>query len=373
MNPVKQIGTCGQSIWLDFLSRDLIESGSLRRLIGEDGISGITTNPSIFEKAVRGGSRYDALIGKLAESGCSSRDIYRHLVLRDVADAADLLRPVHEKTGGRDGFVSLEVSPHLAHDSEATVAEARSLWQALQRPNVLIKVPATAAGLAAVRRLIAGGVNVNVTLLFGLERYRQVQDAWLAGLEDRRAAGRSVEHAPVSVASFFLSRIDTLVDALLEQQAENTGDAAAMLRLRGETAIACAHLAYDSWRRLIAGGRFRTLAGHGAGPQRLLWASTSTKNPAYPDVKYVEALIGPDTVNTLPLETLQAYRDHGAPAVRLTGAADPARALLDELQRHGIDLQAVAAQLEREGVRKFADAYDQLLDGLEQKCTEISI
>ena len=372
MSRLKQIRSFGQSIWLDFLSRDLIESGGLHRLIDEDGISGVTTNPTIFEKAVSGGTAYDGAVASMAAEGKSAVDMYRRLTLRDVAAAADMLHPVYEITEGGDGFVSIEVSPHLAYDSGKTVAEARDLWAALDRPNVLIKVPATEPGLAAVRRLIGEGVNVNVTLLFGLARYEAVARAYVAGLEDRLAAGHSLRHGPVSVASFFLSRIDTLVDSLLEEKAAAAGEDPHIDLLRGETAIACARLAYSRFRIMFSSESFHRLAGHGARPQRLLWASTSTKNPDYPDTKYVEPLIGKDTVNTLPLQTLDAYRDHGLPEQRLERDPDRARSQLAVLEEYGIDMHAVAARLEREGVQKFIDSYDRLLHALEEKCTAVN-
>jgi len=367
-NPLEAIRSCGQSIWLDYLGRELIGSGELRRLIEEDGVSGVTTNPAIFEKAIDGGRAYDAEIARLAHEGADAAAIYRQLTLADVAAAADLLLPVHQAGAGADGFVSLEVSPHLAHDSEGTLREARELWAALARPNVLIKVPATRAGVAAIRRLIAEGINVNVTLLFGLARYGEVAEAYLAGLEARREAQlRGI----ASVASFFLSRIDSLVDPMLERIAQQGGaNAAKAAPLRGEVAIASAKLAYRHYQGIVSGERYRALAERGARPQRLLWASTSTKNPAYPDTKYVEPLVGPDTINTLPPETLDAYRDHGRPGSTLTAGFARAESVLAELQEVGIDIEAVSQRLEDEGVQKFIAPYDKLLASIGKKARD---
>jgi transaldolase len=365
-NALCAIRSLGQSIWLDYLRRDLVRSGGLAQLIRADGLAGVTSNPAIFEKAIAGGREYEAPIRELGARGLPATAIYETLALEDVSRAAELLRPVHGRTGGRDGFVSLEISPHLAGDAEQTVAEAQRLWGRLGRANVMIKVPATHAGVSAVRRLIAIGVNVNVTLLFSVERYREVTEAYLAGLEDRVRVGVPLDSV-ASVASFFLSRIDTLVDRRLDALESEAARA-----LRGQSAIACARLAYDAYRQLIAGSRWQVLAAQGARPQRLLWASTSTKDPAYADVKYVEALIGQDTVNTLPPETLAAYRDHGQPAARLGDELAAARALPDRLAALGINLEQVAQQLEEEGVRKFVEPYDRLLatiEGLRREAT----
>jgi len=365
--PLAALRACGQSIWLDYLGRELIESGELQRLIERDGVSGVTTNPAIFEKAIGAGGAYDAAIARLAREGKDAAAIYRELTLADVAAAADLLRPLHETTAGADGFVSLEVSPHFAHDSEATLKEARELWAELARPNVLIKVPATRAGLVAIRRLLGEGINVNVTLLFGIARYGEVAEAHLGALEDRRGANRPLL-AIASVASFFLSRIDSLIDPMLERIAQQGGpNAAKAASLGGEAAIASAKLAYRHYQAIVAGERFRALAEQGARPQRLLWASTSTKNPAYPDAKYVEPLIGPDTVNTLPPETLDAYRDHGRPGPKLTAGFARAESVLAELQEVGIDIEAISQRLEDEGVQKFIAPYDKLLASIAKK------
>jgi len=364
---LKLIRGFGQSIWLDYLDRELIDSGALRRLIEDDAIAGVTTNPAIFEKSINGSTHYDATIAALARQGQTPTAIYRHLTVRDVADAASLLRPMYDASDGVDGYVSLEVSPHLAHDTEGTVREARELWGALDRPNVLIKVPATRAGLPAVRRLLAEGINVNVTLLFGLTRYSEVAQAYFAGLEDRVQANRPVRSV-ASVASFFLSRIDTLVDTRLEDLSKKSASSKAdALPLNGECAIACGKLAYGQFQTIFSSARFHALVRQGAHVQRLLWASTSTKNAAYSDIKYVEPLIGPDTINTMPLETIDAYRDHGQPAMRLTEELPRYEDALTRLARLGIDREGVAQQLEEEGLRKFIVPYDKLIMSIERK------
>jgi transaldolase len=360
-NPLHQLQSLGQSVWLDFLSRRLLESGALARLVEEDGVSGVTTNPAIFEKAINGSADYDAPIQEFAGRGLSADLIYRELVVADVTEAADLLRPVYDRTRGGDGFVSLEVSPRFARDMAEAVAEAHALWRAVLRHNVLIKVPGTKEAIPAIRELIAEGINVNITLLFSLERYREVAQAYMEGLRMRLARGLPVDEV-ISVASFFLSRIDTLLDARLERIAAQGGNRAeAARRLIGQVAIASAKQAYRIYQELFLGPEFADLRKHGAHVQRLLWASTGTKNPAYPDVKYVEPLIGPDTINTMPLETLDAYRDHGAPQLTVEEGADEARAVLDSLAEVGIDLDEATAQLEREGIEKFTVPFDALM------------
>jgi transaldolase len=370
-NPLLKLSTFGQSIWLDYIRRQMIDSGELKKLIEDDGLKGVTSNPAIFQKAIAGSTDYDEAIRSLALAGKSIEEIYQVLTVEDVQQAADLFRPVYDRKEGRDGFISLEVNPHLAQDTEGTVKEARHLWQALGRPNVLIKVPATKEGLPAVRELISEGINVNVTLLFGLPRYREVAEAYIAGLEARAAQDRPLN--PVaSVASFFLSRIDVLLDPRLEKLAAAGGPQAQGARdLIGEAAIASAKVAYTIYREIFGGERFKKLAARGARPQRLLWASTSTKNPAYPDVKYVEPLIGVDTVNTLPPETLNAYRDHGDPADRLTEEVDRAAGCLRRLAELGIDLDQATQHLEDEGVEKFNQPFDSLMATLAEKRREV--
>jgi len=316
-NPLKTLGTFGQSLWLDYIRRDLITSGELQRLIEEDGLRGMTSNPSIFEKAIVESHEYAEDIRTLALEGKGVNAIYETLSQRDVQSAADEFRSLYDKTDGQDGYVSLEVNPHLAHDTKGTVEKARRLWKTLDRPNVFIKVPATTEGLSAIQELISEGINVNVTLLFGLPRYRHVAEASLAGLAARAACGKPVKHV-ASVASFFVSRIDGMVDPLLEKVIVQGGKLADLAKkARGQVAIASAKMAYQIYKEMFWSGRFKELAVQGARVQRLLWASTSTKNPDESDVKYMEALIGPDTINTAPLETLDAYRDHGDPKARL--------------------------------------------------------
>ncbi len=366
-NPLISIQTFGQSIWLDSLSRGILCSGELRKLIEEDGLRGVTSNPAIFDKAIAGSDDYDEAIRALALEGEDTSGTYEALVVEDVADAADLLRPVYDRYQGRYGFVSLEVSPHLAYDTSATIAEARRLWTAVNRPNVFIKVPATKPGLPAIQQLTSQGVNVNVTLLFSINRYREVAEVYISGMEARAALGKPL-HRVASVASFFLSRIDVLVDSLLEKVVQAGGAGAEIAAsLLGQVAIATAKVAYRIYKEIFAGERFRKLAAQGARPQHLLWASTGTKNPAYSDVKYVEPLIGADTVNTMPLETLNAYRDHGNSAARLEEEMEEAYRVLDLLPKVGIDLEAVTKQLEEEGVQKFIAPFAQLMTTLEEK------
>lgn len=357
-NLLNQLATFGQSIWLDYIRRDLISSGELQRLIEEDDLRGITSNPAIFEKAITDSHAYDTAIRDLAQQGNSAEAIYETLSQQDVQSAADAFRPLYDRTNGKDGYVSLEVNPHLAHNTDGTLQEARRLWAALNRPNVFIKIPATTAGLPAIQQLISEGINVNVTLLFGLPRYRQVAEAYIAGIETRLAQGESVQQV-ASVASFFVSRIDALLDPLLETPAAQA--------LRGQVAIASAKIAYQIYQEIFNSDRFGILEAQGATVQRLLWASTSSKNPAFSDVKYVEALIGADTVNTLPMETLNAYRDHGKPQARLEQSIAEARQVLAQLPALGIDLNQLTQQLEDEGVEKFNKPFDKLLTILAQR------
>ncbi len=363
-NPLLKLKALGQSIWLDYISRDILLSGELKRMVEEDGVSGVTSNPTIFEGAIRGSSHYDEAIQQLALQGLDAHAIYDRITVEDVQMAADLLRGVYESTEGDDGYVSIEVSPHLARDTEGTIAEAHRLWQAVARPNVMIKVPGTKEGLPAIRLLTAEGVNVNVTLLFGLPRYREVVQAYIQGIEHRLAAGRDVRQT-ASVASFFLSRIDVMVDPMLDEIIRQGGPKAEVAAtLRGEVAVASAKLAYQIYKEVFHSDQFRRLS---ARPQRVLWASTSTKNPAYSDVKYVEPLIGPETVNTVPQVTLQAYRDHGDPAPRLEEDLDRARWVLGKLADVGIDIDEVTQRLEDEGIEKFAQSYDKALAAVEEK------
>ncbi|MDC7786950.1 bifunctional transaldolase/phosoglucose isomerase [Rhodoplanes sp. TEM] len=364
MSSLKALHAQGQAVWLDFVARGFVEKGDLARLVAEDGIRGVTSNPAIFEKAIAGSDEYDdAIRAALAQGDRSVIDLYESLAVVDIRKAADVLRPVFDETGGADGFVSLEVSPYLALDTEATVAEARRLWADVDRPNLMVKVPGTAPGVPAVRTLIGEGINVNVTLLFARRVYEEVAEAYIAGLEDLAARGGDVSKV-ASVASFFVSRIDTAVDALLAEKAAAANDPEEKSRIEellGEIAIANAKLAYRSYKLMIEGDRWKALAAKGARPQRLLWASTGTKNKAYSDVLYVDELIGPDTVNTVPPATLDAFRDHGTPAATLERSVDEAEAALATLDRIGISLDAVTDQLVTEGVTLFADAADKLL------------
>ena len=366
-NPLKQLETFGQSIWLDYIRRDLIASGELRRLIEEDGLRGMTSNPAIFEKAIVDSHDYDESIRVMALKGKGTAEIYETISHRDVQGAADEFLPLYDRTDGKDGYVSLEVNPHLAHDTNGTMQEARRLWSALNRPNVFIKVPATIEGLPAIQQLICEGINVNVTLLFGLPRYRQVADAYIAGLEARLAEGKAVKHV-ASVASFFVSRIDSQVDPLLEPILAQGGKEADLAkRVRGQVAVSSAKLAYQIYKEIFGTLRFKHLAEAGARPQRLLWASTGTKNPDYSDVKYIETLIGPDTVNTVPVETLNAYRDHGVARASLEEEVAEAAAVVTRLSELGIDINRVTQQLEDEGVEKFNKPFDNLMNTLVER------
>jgi transaldolase len=366
-NPLKKLVSLGQSIWLDYIRRDLFSSGKLRRLIDDDGLTGMTSNPAIFEKAIAESNIYDQDIRDMALKKKDVKSIYETLSQRDVQSAADEFRTVYEKTDSKDGYVSLEVNPHLAYDTKSTIDEARRLWAALNRPNVFIKVPATSDGLPAIQQLISEGINVNVTLLFGLPRYRQVAEAYIAGLELLAAQGMPVKHV-ASVASFFVSRIDALVDSLLENliiQSDQNADIAK--KLHGQIAISSAKSAYQIYKEIFGSNRFKKLADKGAHVQRLLWASTSTKNPDYSDVKYIESLIGPDTINTVPPETINAYRNHGDPKSRLDQDVKEAVWFMERLQDLGISIDKVTQQLEDEGVKKFNEPFDKLMEALTKK------
>ncbi len=366
-NPLKKLGTLGQSIWLDYIRRDLMASGELRRLIEEDGLRGMTSNPSIFEKAIAESHIYDQDIRDIALKKKDVKAIYEALSQRDVQNAADEFRSVYEKTDGKDGYVSLEVNPHLSHDTKGTIEEARRLWAALNRSNIFIKVPATSDGLPAIQQLISEGINVNVTLLFGLPRYRQVAQAYIAGLETHTAQGKPVRHI-TSVASFFLSRIDSMVDPMVEKFLKQSDKKTEIAKkVHGQVAIASAKIAYQIYKEIFGSNRFKKLADKGARPQRLLWASTSTKNPDYSDVKYIEPLIGSDTVNTVPLETIDAYRDHGDPKSRLEQDVKEANWIMAQLPELGISIDKVTGQLEDEGVKKFDEPFDKLMETLTKK------
>jgi transaldolase len=355
-NKVKQLNKFGQRIWLDFLDRRLIRSGQLKKLIEQDGLRGMTSNPAIFEKAISGSADYDGQIRDLAAAFKDNEDIFYQLAITDIQNAADLFKAVFEK--GEDGYVSLEVSPRLADDTNGTIIQAMELWKKVGRENVMIKIPATSSGIPAIRRTVSEGLNINVTLLFGLERYEQIAEAYLSGLEDRIEAGHAVDHI-ASVASFFLSRIDVLIDPQLEMRGYP--------EMKGEVAVALAKQAYQIYRRIFNSDRFKRLRDKGAMPQRVLWASTGTKDPSFPDTKYVEALIGPETINTLPMETLEAYLDHGRPADRLEQDLGKADQLLLQLKNIGINVAELTARLEKEGIEKFNRPYDRLLQAIEHK------
>jgi transaldolase len=363
--PLLELEALGQSIWLDYIRRRMITSGELQRLIDKDGVSGVTSNPSIFEMAISESHDYDEAVRRLKQKGHTSDEIYRLLIVEDIQSVADLLRPTYNRTYGGDGFVSLEVSPRLAHDTRGTISEAHQLWSLVNRPNAMIKVPATLEGLSAIRQLIGDGINVNVTLLFGLPRYRKVAEAYIEGLEILADKGESLDQV-ASVASFFLSRIDVLIDPILEKTMRvNSSLAGIAARLHGQIAIASAEAAYQIYKEIFSSDHFTRLAHKGAHTQRLLWASTSTKNPAYSDTRYVEALIGPETINTMPLETLNAYRNHGHPERRLGQKVSEAYQLLHDLATVSIDLESATQQLEDEGVQKFSSAFEQLMVSLE--------
>ncbi|RNI38813.1 transaldolase [Hanamia caeni] len=358
MNSVKNIHEHGQSIWLDFFDRELMNSGKLQKLIDEDGLSGITSNPSIFEKAIKGSSDYDEDIKKLSQQDKSNEEIFFGFATEDIRRAADILKPVFDEAKGTDGFVSIEVSPLLANDTEGTVKQARELWKTVDRKNVMIKIPGTKEGLAAIRQCISEGININITLLFGIPRYLEVTEAYLSGLEDRLKNNQSIDHIE-SVASFFLSRIDVMLDPVLKQKKLDD--------LVGEVAIASAKVAYEKYKDVFFGERFKKLEKLGAKKQKVLWASTSTKDPSFSDVKYVEALIGPNTINTLPLETIDDFRDHGKVQDHLENNLMHSKMVLQKLKENDIDIDEVTQKLEEEGIQKFNTSYETLLKAIESK------
>lgn len=367
LHPLVQLGALGQSPWLDYIARDLLQTGELQRLIADAGLQGMTTNPTIFEKAVAGSDRYDADIHTLADSGLAPREIFETLAVADVRTACDVFLPLYQSSDGSDGFVCIEVSPDLAYDADGTVREARRLWEAVSRPNIMIKIPGTQAGLAAITRCVTRGLNVNVTLLFSVARYRQVMESYLTGLEQRHARREPIDRV-ASVGSFFVSRVDTMLDPMLEHSND-----AAVRGLRGTIAIANTLVAYEAFQETFAGPRWDVLAREGARVQRPLWASTSTKDPALPDTYYVEALVAPNTVNTLPLETLKAYGDHGQPKVRITAqTVSEAKQRLATLAGAGFNLDDVTQQLEAEGVQKFSASFTTLLNAVGQKAMALS-
>ncbi|HEY6769010.1 MAG TPA: transaldolase [Candidatus Sulfotelmatobacter sp.] len=363
-NPLQELLKFGQSMWLDYIRRDLLTTGKLKQLIDNDGLRGMTSNPSIFEKAIGDSSLYDDMLNEL-----SSRDDldptgrYELIAIRDIQQAADILRPVYDSSNFHDGYVSLEVSPYLARKTKETIDEARRLWKSVQRENVMIKVPGTAEGLPAIRQLIGEGININITLLFAQEVYEKVADAYLAGLEDLAKHGGNLKKL-ASVASFFISRIDSLVDSKIEEKLKSAKDPqqqALLKSLLGKVAIANGKLTYQAYQRIFSGPRWEALAAKGAQTQRVLWASTSTKNAAYRDVVYVEELIGPNTVNTMPVATVDAFRDHGKVRQSLTEDVPGAKKTMDGLAAAGISMKEVTDKLTDDGVKLFADAFDKLL------------
>ena len=373
-NPLRELESLGQSVWLDFVRRSWLEDGTIARLVREDGVSGMTSNPAIFEKAISTGREYDEPLARLVRSGEDrAEEIYEALAIDDIRAAADLLLPVYHATAGRDGFVSLEVSPELANDPDGTLIEARRLNFLVDRPNLMIKVPGTAACVPVIRDLLAEGIHVNITLLFARAAYARVADAYLDALEERLGKGLPIDSV-ASVASFFVSRIDGLVDAKLEELAKgaDAATAARLLALRGKVAIANAKLAYAFFGGLSESPRWRRLAAAGASPQRLLWASTSTKNPAYRDVLYVEELIGPETVNTVPPETIDAFRDHGVAARTLDAEVESAEEILAELAALGVSLDEATDRLLADGIAKFVEPFRKLLAAVGARSRELA-
>ncbi len=369
-NPLLDLKKAGQSVWLDYLSRHVLKAGVLKRLIENDGVSGVTSNPTIFEKAISGSDDYDPPIERLLKNKISDpKEIFLSLAVEDVKEAAGMLDPVYEATGGLDGYVSIEVSPDLAYDTGATIKEARRLFSWAGKRNIFVKVPATKQGLPAIEELIGEGINVNVTLLFSVSRYKEVIDAYISGLEKRLQAGKPIDRV-ASVASFFVSRVDTLADKLLTGRYKEAPAARMKEKiesLSGKAAVANAALAYDVYKNAFSGGRFLKLKEKGALIQRILWASTSTKNPAYSDVKYVEELIAPDSVNTMPEETIEAFRDHGKVRTALPGDPAGARQTMMDLKSAGVDIDSVTSQLEAEGVEKFSESFQALLHAMAEK------
>lgn len=373
-DPLAELTRLGQSVWLDYIRRGILDSGELEQMIRERSLRGVTSNPAIFEQAIARSDDYDDELELLAAEGAEALEVYETVAVADIQRAADLFRHIYDDSKGHDGFVSLEVSPELAHDTEGTLEEARRLWEMTDRPNVMIKVPGTDEGLPVIEQLIAEGVNVNITLLFSIDGYEKVMEAYLRGLERRAAAGEPLAHV-ASVASFFVSRVDTAVDALLEQKAAEAVDEQEreqILALRGRAAIANAKLAYARFQEVVATERFASLREQGAQIQRPLWASTSTKNPAYRDVMYVEELIGPETVNTMPLATVEAFADHGVARRTVDQDVDGARQVIADIESLGIDFAGVTHQLQIEGVEKFVEPFRELLRQVDEKLTEVA-
>jgi len=372
-NPLKDLLKYGQAMWLDYIRRDLFTTGKLKSLIDDDGLRGMTSNPSIFEKAIADSSLYDDVLHSLAtQKGLSPTAKFEQIAIRDIQDAADALRPVYEASNYHDGYVSLEVSPYLALQTQETIEEARRLWKTAQRENVMIKIPGTAAGIPAIQQAISEGININVTLLFAQEMYEKVAEAYVAGVEELAARGGDLKKM-AGVASFFISRIDTLIDGMLGEKLKNTSDGAqeALLKgLLGKVAIANGKLTYQKYQQIFSGPRWEKLAAKGAQTQRVLWASTSTKNPNYRDVIYIEELIGPDTVNTMPPATIDAFRDHGRVRASLTEDIPGAQKTMADLAKAGISMKEVTDKLTVDGVKLFSDAFNKLLTAVERSTAE---
>ena len=370
MTPLRTLTELGQSVWYDYIRRDLYQGPDLTHLIENDDLRGMTSNPTIFAKAIVETNLYDEAIGRLAANAASAQEIFEALVVEDVRGAADVFRPVFESTGGDDGFVSIEVGPQFARDTAGSIAEARRLWSACDRPNVMVKIPATEEGIPAIRQCLAEGININITLLFSVPRYREVMEAYLAAMEQRLGEGLPVDRIR-SVASFFVSRVDTSVNRALDAVASDTSRPERVREtagaLKGKVAIANAQIAYEAFESVFNSARFAKLKERGVHLQRPLWASTSTKDPAYPDLYYVEALIGPDTVDTMPPETFAAFRDHGHPKVRIHHQLAEAHSVFERLELFGIDFQRISLDLEAEGARKFVVSYDAALQAVRQK------
>jgi transaldolase len=368
-NPLLQLKALGQSVWYDNIDRSQLVSGQFKRLLDEDGICGVTANPTIFEKSISSGHAYDEQINQLIREGKSTNEIYEALIIQDIRTVADILRPIYDSANRQDGLVSLEVSPDLAHDTEGTLSEVRRFWKMVDRPNLMIKIPGTPEGIPAVLQALTEGINVNITLIFSIRTYRQVAEAIISALEARRTAGEDISHM-ASVASFFVSRVDTLVDKLLEDKVKatsNTSEQQHLKSLEGKAAIANARLVYQDFKKIFNTPRFAALKQAGAYVQRPLWASTSTKNPAYRDVLYAEELIGPDTVDTMPLETIENFRDHGRVRLSIEDNLEEAHQVFDALEKIGIHYDQVTKQLQDEGVQKFADSFHQLFEGIAEK------
>jgi transaldolase/glucose-6-phosphate isomerase len=369
MGALNQLEGFGQAVWLDFVDRKFLEAGGLQKLVDEDGLTGVTSNPSIFEKAMGHGDAYDSTLADYDKqhAGAATIDRYEHLAIQDIKAAAETLKPVYDKLDAKDGYVSLEVSPYISDDTDATIAEAQKLWGMVDRPNLMIKIPGTLAGGPAIAATIAAGINVNVTLLFSLEAYQRVAEAYAMGLEERVKHGKPIDRI-ASVASFFVSRIDATIDKEIDARLEKgDAEAEALKAVRGKVAIANAKMAYQWYLDFLKTDRWQALAAKGAQPQRLLWASTGVKDPAYPDTLYIDTLIGKDTVNTMPPKTMDAFRDHGTAAETITADVDAAKHTLAEAERLGLDLNGVTGKLVEEGVASFVKAFDDLLGAIAKK------